>query len=108
MAEIQVDTDIDALRQEVEELKEMTADTNRQVHKMRRGARWGLFFQLVWWLAILGVTGAAYYYYVQPYVQKVEQFYESAQHGASQAQGWGEQVAQFFAQYFGEASTTRQ
>lgn len=97
---MQPESDIDALKQEVEELKELTADTNRQVHKMKRGARWALLFQLVWWLSILGITGAAYYYYVQPYVQKIEQFYMDAQHGAGQAQGWYEQMQQFFAKYF--------
>lgn len=108
MEPVQTDTDIEALKQEVEELKEMTADTNRQVHKMRRGARWGLLLQLVWWLTILGITGAAYYYYVQPYVQKIEQFYLSAQHGAQQAQGWESQVQQFFAKYFTAPTSTRQ
>lgn len=104
----QTTTEIDALKQEVEELKVLTEDTNRQVHKMRRSARWGLLFQILWWLSVIGVTGAAYYYYVQPYIQKVEEFYLEAQQGAPQAQNWQQQLGQWFGQYFSGANSTGQ
>ena len=98
----QTESEIEELRQEVEELKEITVETNRQVHKMRRGARFALVLQLVWWLSILGITGAAYYYYVQPYIERIGDFYQSAQHGASQAGDWGAQIRDFFDKYFSQ------
>lgn len=108
MEHIEEGTDIETLKQEVEQLKEITEDTNRQVHKMRRNARWSLFFQILWWASILGITGAAYYYYVQPYIQKIEDFYVNAQHGVSQAGDWGSQIREFFDKYFSQPGPTQQ
>ncbi len=99
--------DLDELKQEVEDLKGLTQDTNKLMHKMHRRARWGMLFQLAWWLTIVGITGAAYYYYVQPYVQKIENIYTSAQEGATRLQGWEGQVQEFLSNYFMRATTTR-
>ena len=100
-------SEIDELKQEVEELRAVTEDTNRQVHKMRRSARWAMLLQLLWWLTIFGVTGAAYYYYVQPYVVKVENMYFKTQQGVAQVQGWQKQVQDFFAAYFTAPTSTQ-
>ena len=85
---------------EIEELKELvekniavTQDTNRMVRKMRRNATWALVFQVVWWLVVAGVTGAAYYYYVQPYVMQIEHLYGVSQ---QQTQNWNNQIGSFF------------
>jgi hypothetical protein len=102
-----MDQDIEELKQEVEELKAMTEDTNRQVHKMRRAAWWGRAWAIIWWLLVFGVSGAAYYYYAQPVIQRVEQYYESFQHQSGQAQNWGSELGQLFAGYFSGASTTK-
>jgi len=99
--------DLDELKQEVEELKAMTLDTNRQVHKMRRGVRWAMVLQLLWWLTIFGVTGAAYYYYVQPYVTKIENMYFKTQQSATQAQNWWQQVQQTIASYVTAPTSTQ-
>jgi hypothetical protein len=91
-------TDLDELKQEIEDLRAVNEDTNRQIHKMRRGARWAMLFQILWWLTIAGITGAAYYYYVQPYVDKITKGYGSAKNVELQIQNW-------FAQ-FGHSGTT--
>ncbi len=96
-----MDTEIDELRREVEELKEISADTNRTMHKMRRGQRWATIFQIIWWLSIVGVTGAAYYYYVQPYVEQVIGAYDNAK-------GLQVQVGDWFAKLSGHSTTTSQ
>lgn len=83
-----MDQEIDELKQEVEDLKAITADTNRQVRKMRRSQRMHTIFTIVWWLTIVGVTGAAYYYYVQPYVEKITEAYGNAENFQSQVQDW--------------------
>ncbi len=83
-----MDSEIDDLKQEVEELKEISADTNRLMHSMRRSQRWHTIFQIVWWLTIVGITGAAYYYYVQPYVEQVMSTYGNAKDFQVQVQDW--------------------
>ncbi|MGH7141260.1 MAG: hypothetical protein ACREGH_01325 [Minisyncoccia bacterium] len=62
--------EIKELRQLVEKDLAINADTNKMMRQMRRGARWSLFFQILYWLVILGVIGASYYY-VSPYVGSV-------------------------------------
>ena len=81
-------SEIEELKQEVEELKAITQDTNRQVHKMRRSNRWALLFRIIWWLTILGVTGAAYYYYLQPYVERAMDAYNNTKDLQVQVQDW--------------------
>lgn len=71
-----MEDEIRALRAEVKQLLALTQDTNHMVHKMRRAAIWGRVFQFVWWGAIIIVSGAAYLYYLQPYINKVIQLYE--------------------------------
>jgi hypothetical protein len=87
---------MESIDPEMEELKELVKrqsakieDTNRIVHKLLRSQRWDRLFRLVWWLAILGVTGAAYYYYVQPYLDQLLALY-------GQAEGFGDQFREFF------------
>jgi hypothetical protein len=91
-----MDDEIGALRQEVDELKAVTLDTNRTVHKLRRGIWWGRLWTLVWWVAVFGLSGAAYYYYAEPYIQKLQQYYAGFQQQATQAQTWESQAQQMF------------
>ncbi|MDE1924965.1 MAG: hypothetical protein KGH79_02180 [Patescibacteria group bacterium] len=89
--------------QQIEELKELvrqnislSGETNKMLHAMRRGARWRTFFSIVWWLAIFAVSGAAYYYYLQPYLERLIQLYQQFQQGGQHAQSAGQQLSSFF------------
>ncbi|MEK7109120.1 MAG: hypothetical protein AAB919_01650 [Patescibacteria group bacterium] len=84
--------DLQQLKQEVEKLRAVTEDTNKLVHRMRRGGRWALLFRIIWWLTILGVTGAAYYYYLQPYVGQAMNAYNNTK-------DLQVQIQKFFAQF---------
>src|SRR3989338_8567153 len=64
-----MDQEIAELKREVESLKAVTVDTNKMVHGMRRSQRWRSFVSILWWLTILGLTGASYYF-IQPYITK--------------------------------------
>jgi hypothetical protein len=72
-----MDDEIAELRSLVKKNLALTEDTNRMVHKMRRAAMWGRLFQIVWWVGVIAVSGAAYYYYLQPYVSSIEHFYSA-------------------------------
>ncbi len=99
---VDVEDEIEELRELVEKNIEVTQDTNRVVRKMQRSATWGWILRIVWWLVVAGVTGAAYYYYVQPYVVKIEQLYGLTQ---QQSQSFNEQVVNFL-KYFSVGSAT--
>ena len=80
--------DIEELKELVEKNTKLAEDTNRTVHKMRRSALWGRALQLVWWAAIIGVSGAVYYIYLQPYVGQIEDLYEQFKTSGQQVQGF--------------------
>jgi hypothetical protein len=81
-------SEIDDLRAEVRRLRETTQDTNKVVHGMRRSQRWHTIFQIVWWLSIVGITGALYLYWVQPYVAGVIGAYDNAKSFQVQVEDW--------------------
>ena len=93
-----MDTDpaqeIEELKQEVEELRDVTLDTNKQVHKMRRSARWALLFQIVWWVLVLAASGATYYYYIAPYVDQISRGYGNVKNFEMQIGSWFAQFGQ--------------
>jgi hypothetical protein len=90
-----VDPEIEELKELVKQDLAISADTNRAVHKIRRGANWGRLFQFIWWAAIIAVSGAAYYLYLQPYVAKVEALYGNMQQTSARAQTFENQVVSF-------------
>ncbi len=94
-----MDPEIRALEEKIDKIGKMSEDTNRIVHGMRNAARLGRLAKLVWWLAVFVLSAAVYYFYLQPYLMKLEQVYSDIQGGASQAQSYQEQFADFFNQF---------
>ena len=88
--------DYEELRDMMKKTLALTMDTNRMVHKMRRAAMWGRIMQLVWWGVVIAVSGAAYYYYLEPYVNDLVKLYNQAQATSSQTPGFNQEVQQFF------------
>jgi len=99
--QVNVEEEIGELKELVEKNIEVTEETNRVVHKMRRSAMWGMVMQIVWWVAIAGATGAAYYYYVQPYVAQIQRLYGASQ---TQSQNLNEQIVNFV-KFLGQQDT---
>ncbi|MDO8518358.1 MAG: hypothetical protein Q7S26_03655 [bacterium] len=90
-----MDDDIEEIKELAKKSLALAQDTNRVVHGMRRGAWWGRFFKLLWWVAIFAVSSAVYYYYVQPYVDKIGQAYAQVQSTGQKAQSLESQVQNF-------------
>lgn len=91
-----MDPELHELREEVKRLRVLTEDTNKTVHKMHRAARWSFVFSVLWWLTIIGLTGAVYYYYLQPYVEQIIALY-------NQAKGLDDELFNFFSGWRGTA-----
>ena len=63
----------------------LTQENNKMLHAMRRSARWGIFFRIIYWFVILG--GLAFsYYFIQPYLTAVLGAYEQIQGSLGQIQ----------------------
>ncbi len=80
---------------EIQELKELVKrqaakidDTNRVVHSMRRSSRMRTLLSILWWVAILGLSAASYYYYIQPYVDQFNKAYGNTKNFELQVQNW--------------------
>lgn len=97
-----VEEEIDELKKLVEKNIEVTEETNRIVHKMRRSALWGRFFQLAWWFAIIAVSGATYYLYLQPYVGQLTDMYVQLREGSQQAHSFSAQIQDVLLRYKGQ------
>ncbi len=88
-----MDPEIAELKREVDALNEVTVGTNKIMHSMRRGHRWRSFVSILWWLTILGLTGASYYF-IQPYINQAMQTYGDTKDIQVQVQDWFAQFGQ--------------
>lgn len=105
---METDPDIEDLKKTIARQHALIEETNRMVHQLRRNMWWSRIWSIVWWLLILGTSGAAYYLYVQPYVTDVLNGYAKVQSGEETAQTWEQQATQWFRQWIPGASTTTQ
>lgn len=67
---------------------ELAEENNKMLRSMRRQARFGTIFRVLYWLVIVGASLGAYIY-IQPYVQGVLETYQTA---AGQLNAVGEGV----------------
>ena len=84
-----MDPQIEELKQLVRQSITLSQDNNQMLHKMRSASRWGFVFRIVWWLTIVGVTGAIYYYFLGPYVEQILQIFQKAQDTLNTFQSMG-------------------
>ena len=101
-----MDPDIKQLQEEVKRLSVVTQDTNRIVHKLRRNIWWGRVWSILWWVAIFAISAGMYYYYAQPYVDKLMQAYTGFQQKSAQAQSFEQQAQDFLNKYLGSSGTS--
>jgi len=70
-----MDLETEELKELVERTLKLSEDTNHVVHKLRRNQVWHTLIGLLWWLGVVGLLGAAYYYYLAPYIEQVLRLY---------------------------------
>ncbi len=87
-----MDADIEEVKAIAKQALSVAEDTNRMVRGMRRSQQWGHFFQFVWWALIIFVSIWSYYYYLQPYVGKLEELYAQVQSTSQEGQNIGSQL----------------
>ena len=83
--------------EKLERMFELTEENNRMLHTMRRNAMVGGALKVVFWAIVL--VGIPYYVwlYVQPYLQKAESAYASAQHTSQSVSD--SPITKFFEQF---------
>lgn len=94
-----MDLDVEEVRELVKKNLELTEENHRMLRGMRSSARWARFFTVLWWVGVLLVSGATYYYYVQPYVEEAKKIYAQVEQNGQQAKSFGEAFAEFWNQF---------
>ncbi|MDO8521457.1 MAG: hypothetical protein Q7S52_05055 [bacterium] len=79
-------------QQEIDELLKLTRDNNRMLHRMRRSMVWSQIFTFLYWMVILGSIGASYYY-LQPYITKYWDIYQSTMKTLNEIQATGSSLS---------------
>jgi hypothetical protein len=74
-----MDNEIKELKELVRNQTALIEETNEMVRKMRSASRWSFIFTLIWWLSVIGVTGALYFVFVGPYVEQLMEVWQNAQ-----------------------------
>lgn len=60
----------------LDRIEKMVEENNHILKSMRRGSRFGLFLNMIYWIAALGI-GLTAYYKIQPYIDGAIEFYGS-------------------------------
>jgi len=61
----------------LEEAASLAKENNKILKQMRRSARIGRVLHALYWLVIIGIAVASYYF-LQPYIQKTNEAYDEA------------------------------
>ena len=78
-------------QEKLEEVYRLTLENNHLLHKMQYRDRVSFIFRVVYWLAILGALGGAYFY--------VSHFFDSIKASNSRAEGILQQFEQLRSQF---------
>jgi hypothetical protein len=69
----------------LKEIQQMTEENNKILKKMNRKAFWASISSLMYWVVIIGASLGAYYY-LEPYVDKFKETYQTVKAELSQVQ----------------------
>ena len=62
--------------EKLDELLELTRESNKILHKMHRAQVWSGIFRFIYWAAIIGTTIGAWYYF-QPTIDRYVSTYQT-------------------------------
>lgn len=70
----------------LKKLTELTEENNKILHKIQKHTRWAMFFGVVKWILIIGITIGSYIA-IQPYFDQLIKTYRSLESVQSQSSG---------------------
>lgn len=71
-----MDAEVQALKKEVAEIKELMTENNRMMRLVYRQARFSTVFSIVKWVIIIGVSVGSLYF-IQPYLENLTNAYST-------------------------------
>jgi len=79
------------MRDLLQENLKLSRENNEMLKKVRGIQKRAHFFQIMYWLFIIGITVGAYYY-IQPYIEKILSVYNSGAGSILQLQNLGSSI----------------
>ena len=61
---------------QLREIKALVTENNKILRRMQTAARWARFFNILYWVVIIGIALGSFYY-IQPYFKKILDFYNA-------------------------------
>jgi hypothetical protein len=75
-------------------LTELTEENNKILHKIQKHTRWTMFFGIVKWVIIIGITVGSYFA-ILPYINQMMDMYNSFESTQAQSNGLIEYLKNF-------------
>ncbi len=72
----------------LEKNTELLKENNLLLKKLHRNAVWGFWFRIVWYLFLIGLPFALYFYILEPYFEALGSSYEVFSVGMQEIPGW--------------------
>ena len=79
-------------KQLLQETFRLSQENNQLLRRIRRSLALSNVMSILYYALIIGVPIVLYYYFLQPYVSQLFEYYRNIQGGAEQAQGIAEQL----------------
>lgn len=76
------------IRYILEQNTALLKENNMLLKKMRRNATIGLWFQITWYVVLIGLPFALYFYILEPYFEALGSSYEVFSAGMQEIPGW--------------------
>jgi hypothetical protein len=72
----------------LEKNTELLKENNLLLKKLHRRAVWGFWFRIVWYVLLIGLPFALYFYILEPYFTALGSSYEVFSEGMQEIPGW--------------------
>jgi hypothetical protein len=76
------------IRYILEQNTALLKENNLLLKKMYRNAVWGFWFRIVWYLMLVGLPFALYFYILEPYFTALGSSYQTFSAGMQEIPGW--------------------
>jgi hypothetical protein len=83
--------------------RKIIEENNKLLHRLDRNARWAFWLQVVWYMLLIGLPFAVYFYVLGPYFEALGSSYETFSAGMQEIPGW-----KLFHEYVGGTSSTQE
>lgn len=72
----------------LEKNTELLKENNMLLRKMYRNSVWGFWFRILWYVVLLGLPFALYFYVLEPYFTAMGASYSTFSAGMQEIPGW--------------------